>query len=216
MAAWYPASRALQQLRPLDALREGTASGGSDALGELATRRPACHDRGVDRQRPRLRSPLSLTLLGLAALSATACSKSPPAEVADRLWIAEMPTSPRSQIDAFVVTEVAKRSYGSFYHGSLYRGVHDSFQWTSKAKDKAVIRILQDERDFPITTKSCRPDIGFDECILLEGDPKKVVRYQSRKRWKVPRRGQSLDVPTLMLELGEDDEDIAALIADDE
>ena len=151
-------------------------------------------------------------MLALAVLAATGCSKAPPADVADRLWIAEMPTGPRSQIDAFVVTEVAKRSFGSFYHGSLYRGAHDSFLWTSKSKDRAVIRILQEERDVDIVTKSCRPDVGFDECILLEGDPKKVVRYQSRKRWKIPRRGEALDVPSMLTVLGEDDEDIAALL----
>lgn len=154
---------------------------------------------------------MSLVLLGLTAVSVTACSKAPPADIADRLWIAEMPTGPRSQIDAFVVTEVAKKSFGSFYHGSLYRGAHDSFLWTSKSKDRGVIRILQDERDFEIQTKSCKPDIGFDECILLEGDPKKVVRYQTRKRWKIPRRSENLDLPTMLAELGEDDDDIAAL-----
>lgn len=157
---------------------------------------------------------MSLVLLGSFAVSLAACNKAPPADLADRLWIAELPTSPRSQIDAFVVTEVAKRSFGSFYHGSLYRGAHDSFLWTTKSKDRGVIRILQEERDFEIQTKSCRPDVGFDECILLEGDPKKVVRYQSRKRWKIPRRGQSLDMPAMLSEIAEDDEDIAALFED--
>lgn len=166
----------------------------------------------VNRPRAVSRTSLSLALLGLSTVSLAACSKAPPADLADRLWVAEMPTGPRSQIDAFIVTEVAKKNVGSFYHGSLYRGAHDSFLWTSKAKDRGVIRILQDERDYEIRTKSCKPDLGFDQCIMLEGDPKKVVRYQSRKRWSIPRRGKSLDVPLLLEQLGEEDDEIAALL----
>lgn len=153
--------------------------------------------------------------LGLA-LSLTALAgcggKKPPADVADRLWVAQMPTSPRSQIDAFVLTEVGKKNVGSFYHGSLYRGAHDSFLWTTKAKDRGVIHLLQDQRDFEVRTKPCKPDKGFDQCILLEGDPKKVVRYQSRKRWAIPRRGKSIDVPQMMVELGEQDDELQALV----
>ena len=164
----------------------------------------------VERKRARL--PLSLALAAGALSTFAACSKGPPAEVADRLWVAEMPTSPRSTIDAFVLTEVGKRSVGSFYHGSLYRGTHDSFLWTTKAKDRGVIHMLQDQRDHEVRTRSCKPTTGFDQCILLEGDPKGVVRYQSRKRWSIPRRGKSVDVPELMVELAEDDAELEALV----
>lgn len=175
-----------------------------------------CHDHGVHRPRAYLRSIPTLALLGLTVLAG--CSKKPPADVADRLWVAQMPTGPRSQLDAFVLTEVGKRSVGTFYHGSMFRGMHDSFLWTTKAKDRGVIHLLQDERDFEVSTKPCKPDRGFDQCILLEGDPKKVVRYQSRKRWAIPRRGKSLeqlDVPALIVELGEEDEQLQALVEAD-
>jgi hypothetical protein len=176
----------------------------------LAPWRVACHDPDVLRPRAQLRPLFALALLGLTALAG--CSNKPPAEVADRLWVAQMPTGPRSQIDAFVLTEIGKKNIGSFYHGSLYRGVHDSFLWTTKAKDRGVIHLLQDQRDVEVRTKPCKPDRGFDQCILLEGDPKKVVRYQSRKRWAIPRRGKSLDVPALVLELSEEDEQLEALV----
>lgn len=171
----------------------------------------------MDPKRARLR-PFSLLVLGpLAALTlaSTGCSKGPPADIADRLWVAEMPTGPRSHVDAFVVTEVGKRSVGTYYHGSMYRGAHDSFLWTTKAKDRGVIRILQDQRDFEVKTKPCKPDRGFDQCILLEGDPKKIVRYQSRKRWAIPRKGKGaggVDVPTLIHELADEDETLEALV----
>lgn len=163
----------------------------------------------MDHKRARQLTPFALA--GVALLSLGACSKAPPADIADRLWVAEMPTSPRSQVDAFVLTEVGKRAGGSFFHGSLFRGSHDSFLWTSKSKDRGVIRILQDQQDFEVRTRSCKPTVGFDQCILLEGDPKGVVRYQSRKRWAIPRRGKSLDVPALMLELAEEDPELEAL-----
>ena len=164
----------------------------------------------VDRKRARL--TLSLALAAGALSTFAGCGKAPPAEVADRLWVAEMPTSPRSMVNAFVLTEVGKRNVGSFYHGSLFRGTHDSFTWTTKAKDRGVIYLLQDQRNHEVRTRSCKPTAGFDQCVLLEGDPKGVVRYQSRKRWAIPRRGKTLDVPTLMVELAEEDEELEALI----
>lgn len=165
----------------------------------------------MDARNRHLRPALGLAAVAVLSTSLLGCSKKPPSEVADRLWVSEMPSGPRDRIDAFVLTEVGKRSVGSFYHGSLYRGVHDSFTWTTKAKDRGVIRILQDQRDHEVKIETCKPDRGFDHCILLQGDPKKVVRYQSRKRWSVPRRGKSLDVPALMVELSEDDEELFEL-----
>lgn len=163
----------------------------------------------------RLRSPrtaFGLAAVALIATSLLGCGKKPPSEVADRLWVAEMPSGPRDRVDAFVLTQVGKRSVGSFYHGSLYRGAHDSFTWTTKAKDRGVIRILQDERNFEVRIEPCKPDRGFDQCILLQGDPKQVVRYQSRKRWAIPRKGEGLDVPALMVELAEDDDELEAAL----
>jgi hypothetical protein len=155
---------------------------------------------------------VALFAASLLTTGVLGCSKKPPSDVADRLWVSQMPSSPRDRIDAFVLTEIGKRSAGSYYHGSLYRGAHDTFLWTTKAKDRGVIRILQDERDYEVQIESCTPDKGFDQCILLQGDPKKIVRYQSRKRWAIPRKGESLDVPALMAEIAEDDEDLEAAL----
>ena len=138
----------------------------------------------------------------------------PPSDVGDRLWVAKMPEGPRDRVDAFVLTEVGKRSVGSYYHGSVYRGAHDTFTWTNKGKDRGVIRLLQEERDYEVRIESCKPDKEFDQCILVQGDPKKVVRYQSRKRWAIPRRGKGLDVPALMVELAEEDDELEALLTE--
>ncbi|MFO7566742.1 MAG: hypothetical protein R6X02_29135, partial [Enhygromyxa sp.] len=142
----------------------------------------------MDARNRLLRPVLGLAAVALLSTGLLGCSKKPPSEVADRLWVSQMPTGPRDLVDAFVLTEVGKRSAGSYYHGSLYRGAHDSFMWTTKAKDRGVIRMLQDQRDFEVRIEPCKPDRGFDQCILLQGDPKEIVRYQSRKRWAIPRR----------------------------
>ena len=157
-------------------------------------------------------------ILGLAIPTTLAgCSDKPPAYLADRLWVAEMPSGPRDLVDALVLTEIGKRSMGTYYHGSIYRGSHDSFTWKSKGKDAGVIRLLQDQREYSVKTKPCKPDRGFDMCVLLEGDPKKIVRYQSRKRWAIPRRGaERLDVPGLMFLLADDDDDFEALFEADD
>ena len=78
---------------------------------------------------------------------------------------------PAQPIDAFVLTEVGKRSAGSYYHGSLYRGAHDTFLWTTKAKDRGVIRILQDERDYEVRIESCTPGQGLRSVHLVAGRP---------------------------------------------
>ncbi|MFV8750892.1 hypothetical protein ACNOYE_10120 [Nannocystaceae bacterium ST9] len=155
---------------------------------------------------------LPLALTGLTALALVACSKPAPSEIADRLWISEMPSGPRDRVDAFMMTEINKRAFGSFYQGSLYRGSHDSFRWTSKAKDKGEIEMLQDGRTRAIEIRTCKPSEGFDMCIRLEGDPKGVVRYQSKKRWAVPRRGKSVDVTMVIAELAEEDEELEGLL----
>lgn len=147
------------------------------------------------------------------ALALVGCSKPAPSEIADRLWISEMPGNPRDSVDAFMLTEIKGHAFGSFYQGSLYRGMHDGFKWTSTGKDRGDIELLQDGRVRSITLRTCKPDEGFDMCVRLEGDPKGVVRYQSRKRWAIPRRkAESLDVSVAIAELAEDDEQLEALV----
>lgn len=158
---------------------------------------------------------LPLALTGLATLALVGCSEPAPSNIADRLWVSQMPANARDQVDAFVLVEIKKRAFGSFYHGSVFRGAHDSFRWTSKGKDKGELELLQDHKMKAIEIRTCKPDAGFDMCVRLEGDPKGVVRYQSKKRWSIPRRGKksaALDVTMVIAELAEDDEELAMLL----
>lgn len=176
----------------------------------LAREAPEPHDRSVQASRSTVPALLALAL---STFALAGCSKPAPSELADRLWISEMPGSPRDSIDAFMLTEIKGHAFGTFYQGSLYRGTHDSFKWSNTGKDRADLELLQDGRIRPIAIRSCKPDEGFDLCVRLEGDPKGVVRYQSKKRWTIPRRkSESLDVGMAMLELAEDDAQLEALV----
>jgi hypothetical protein len=179
----------------------------------LAGQAAWAHDRPVHSSRSKV---LPLALTGLTALALVGCRNQPaPSQIADRLWVSEMPSGPRDQVDAFMLAEVKGRALGSFYHGSLYRGSHDTFKWTSKGEGKGELQLLQDGRTKTIHIRSCKPDAGFDMCVRLEGDPKGVVRYQSKQRWAIPRRGkksEALDVPFVIAELAEDDEELEALL----
>jgi hypothetical protein len=170
------------------------------------------HDRHVSHSRSKV---LPLALLGLTTFGLAGCSQPAPSQIADRLWVSEMPENARDQVDAFVLVEIKGRALGSFYHGSIFRGAHDSFKWTSQGTDKGQVELLQDHKVKAIQIRSCKPDAGFDMCVRLEGDPKGVVRYQSKKRWAIPRRGKkaaALDVTSVIAELAEDDEQLELLL----
>lgn len=156
---------------------------------------------------------LGLGLLGLSLLPG--CGSPPPADVTERLWVSSMPSGARDSVNAFVITEVRKKQVGVFYTGSVYRGTHDAFSWTpNRKKDGGKLKMLQDGRAYEVTVNSCEPSKGFDHCMLLQGDPTGVVRYESRKRWalKKGRKKKAADVPTLVMELSAEDDDLEALI----
>jgi len=79
----------------------------------------------------------------------------------------------------------------------------------------ARIVMLQSGREYEIEVESCKPSPGFDMCILVKGNPTGNDRFESRKRWVIPRRrkGETVDIPLLIAELADDDVDLQALLA---
>lgn len=157
-----------------------------------------------------------LALCGAALLMSAlpGCGKSPGAKITERLWVSKLPKSPKETVTAFVISDVKERKLGTFYRGSVYRGAHEMFRWTG---DDGVgkMRLLQDGAEHKIKTESCKPSKGFDHCILVHGDPMGVVRYESRKRWALRKKGDAApDVEQLMVELSDEDEDLGALFTD--
>jgi hypothetical protein len=148
----------------------------------------------------------------LLAGSIGGCRDPGPGTATDRLWISELPTSPRKPITAFLVTRThGARLAGAFFQGSAFRGEHDLFEWQPKAQGRATIRFFQDDEVTSVRFETCKPSHGFDHCIVLHGDPKGVERYQSRRRWVVrgPRRGALPTVTAALDELVPGDPELA-------
>ncbi len=166
---------------------------------------------------PRGRVARTSLFVSLVAFGLAGCGGNSDATAAERLWVSTVPTSPKKPISAFLATKAKDGKYiGAFFSGSLYRGGHDVFIWTSR-KGGADLEFLQDGSKARLRFETCKPSKGFDHCIIVKGDPTGAGRYQSRKRWTT-RRGKSDEVPTSQLvtatiaNLAEDDEDLEALL----
>ena len=163
----------------------------------------------------RTATPASLCLL--TVLLASACGGEGEVQLGDRLWIDTMPTSPRDAFTAFVVARPREGApiFGSFYRGSLLRGGHDAVAWIpGDDPEHATLRLLQDDRESAIAVSRCEPSPGFDHCIVLDGDPQGVRRYESRRRWGAPESAAAAtpEVLALLRTLASEDTSLAALL----
>lgn len=151
---------------------------------------------------------------GLAlVLALSGCGAGGPAPATERLWVSALPKDARTAFTAFVTVRASdKRYYGSFYHGSMFRGSHDAFRWYPGDDKTARLGFLQDGSERTLHFTKCKPTTGFDLCLEVRGDPYGVERYQSRKRWVVGRGGNQGEVTELLTELAEDDADLASLL----
>lgn len=150
----------------------------------------------------------------VAVTSLAACGgDAAPLPLANRLWLSKLPTKTTEVVGALVILQHAegKAQFGALYHGSLYRGSHEVFEWIPGDERRARLRPLQDGKAVEIRLEDCKPDIGFQACVLLHGDPSGVVRYQTRKRWGVRSGAVGLDLAAELRALAEDDPDLAAL-----
>ncbi len=156
--------------------------------------------------------------LALGAVGLTTGCSSGTDTATERLWVSDIPTSPKESVTAFVTMRSSEDGYlGAFFQGTMLRGSHDVFQWREAGKDKARVRFLQDDREIVLRMEPCKADRGFHYCLMVYGDPTGTVRYQSRKRWVVKRPGRKRDaavglVPRAMLELAEEDDELAVAL----
>jgi hypothetical protein len=147
------------------------------------------------------------------------CEGSNTGSPTDRLWVSGIPKNPKASLTAFITARTTGDKFiGAFFSGSVLRGSHDVFEWKNEGEDGAVLKFLQDEKTQRVRIETCKPTTGFDYCIMLHGDPKRIERYQSRKRWTVRRPGKKRDAGTLsvvdvMFELSEDDSDLDAAMS---
>lgn len=136
----------------------------------------------------------------------------------ERLWVSGVPTDPKVPLTAFLTMRSGDEHYlGAFFQGTLLRGSHDVFRWTPTAKNRARLEFLQDSIEVNLRLEVCEATRGFDHCLEVHGDPTGTGRYYSRKRWVVRKPGRKRDlaaglVVPVMLELAEDDPELAAML----
>lgn len=160
------------------------------------------------------------SMLGLVAslgVGAAGCGGGGSAEVTERLWVTDLPTSPKEEFSAFLTARSGDDYVGSFYRGSLLRGTHDAFKWRAKGKDRADVVLLQDDKKLELRLKPCEAVKPFDHCIVVESARTGATKYYSRKRWVVRRPGKRKDVGSglfdaTLFELAEDDDELAAVL----
>lgn len=154
--------------------------------------------------------------LGLGAVLGAAGCSGGAATPTERLWVSGVPTSPKESIAAFLTAKSGDHTMGSFFRGSLYRGHHDVFTWKDTGKGKARIVLLQDEKKVDLTLATCDPITGFDYCLIVESSATGPQKYYSRKRWVVRKPGKKASAASLfdttLLELAEDDDELAAAL----
>lgn len=165
-----------------------------------------------------MRNSVKAIVVGsLLGFGAAGCGGGGSAEVTERLWVTDLPTSPKEDFSAFLTARSGDDYVGSFYRGSLLRGTHDAFKWHDKGKGKAEIVLLQDDKRLALTLRPCDAVKPFDHCVVVESARTGATKYYSRKRWVVRRPGKRKDVGSglfdaTLFELAEDDEDLAAAL----
>lgn len=153
--------------------------------------------------------------LPAATVTIAGCGGGGPAAATERLWVSGVPTDPKAPLNAFLTMRSTDDQFlGAFFTGSLLRGQHDVFRWTTMGKDRARIEHLQDGRTSTVKLEPCKPTTGFDLCLHVLGNDAVAGRYQSCKRWVVRRPGKKKAlspgvVVDVMHELSDDDEQLA-------
>ena len=142
-----------------------------------------------------------MSLLALAV--AVGCGSDGRADVVDRLWVSDLPQSPRHQFAALFVTGPEAKRLGMVQRGSVYRGAYELFAWKTEHNNRATLEGLQDGRKHRVEVKPCEPAEGFDLCMHLVGDPSGIERWQSKKRWGLGGRNnkRGLDLSQVVAEL---------------
>lgn len=163
-----------------------------------------------------LRTMGLLAVIGLGIVG-TGCGGAGEATATERLWVSAVPTRPKQAISAFATTRQGEGKFlGAFFTGTLLRGAHDVFEWRDTGKARVELKFLQDDSRVSVRLERCTPTTGFDHCLLVHGDPKGAVRYQSRKRWVVKRPGRGKSA-TMVLEaiaaLADEDAELSAWLA---
>ena len=136
----------------------------------------------------------------LAALLTAGCRAEDPAEVAGRLWVTELPTSPRQPFAAFATTRQAGAPYlGAFHRGSMYAGQYQVFRWVPDGPGHARVILLQTGDTAAVAWRPCPARRPFDACIELTEGPFGRARFSTRSSWRTAELAVDGPVPQVDL-----------------
>ena len=135
----------------------------------------------------------------LLAPLAAACGETERPGLADRLWVSDVPASPKESFSGFAVAQVKGRSAGALYQGSMYEGRQRVFRLESRGS-RVTFVMMQDGERLEAEIRNCKPTTGFHVCVELVGAAAIEGRYQSRKRWTL-RRGKPSAAPVDFMHL---------------
>jgi hypothetical protein len=126
----------------------------------------------------------AITLAGAAysALRSDSCDSSK--LLVGRIWLDHLPTKDTEHFEVFVAVE--KEPVGVFQRASQFEGSYAMFRYELRGDDKAQLLFPQDKSKHEVRYKAAACNVkGFDYCLDLEGAPRGVKRYLSRKEWEL-------------------------------
>lgn len=104
-------------------------------------------------------------------------------EVANQIWITDLPENPKDKIDVFLMIE--HPGFGQFLTTSAYEGDYAVFEW-KESRDGIGIVFPQTGKkhrlSFKVDHEGCFP---FDLCMTVKGAPRGAKRYVSMEDWVI-------------------------------
>jgi hypothetical protein len=106
----------------------------------------------------------------------------------NRVWVDHLPSGANDAVELFVAID--DEHMGAFQKASQYEGEWALFRHDTKAD--GVLRLTFPQRDSShdvrYQARAC-DEPGWDYCLTLEGSPRGVAQYRSRRGWEVDKTG---------------------------
>ena len=115
----------------------------------------------------------------------------------NRVWVDHLPSGGNDSVELFVAID--DEHMGAFQRASQYEGAWSIF--SHETRGDGVVRLTFPQHDSShevrYQARAC-DEPGWDYCLTLEGAPRGVAQYRSRRGWEV--EGGSKHSPAAALE----------------
>lgn len=139
---------------------------------------------------------LALVALCTAGLAATGCTSdretSDAKLLVNRIWVDKLPKKETDYFELLVL--VQDDPVGLFRRASQYEGDYALFRYEVRGDDKLQLMFPQNKSKHEAKYKARACDEkDFDYCLDLDGAPRGVKRYLSRKEWELDADADELE-----------------------